>query len=116
MVWDLYTPLGKRKSSMTTLENITLFMASLLKPHPGRDWMIIFILTLMIGIACMVIAGYLFIGIRSGTIVGESYADDLKPPQITRGEIEKVLETSKARALNFNERNFPLPTLFDPSK
>ena len=64
MVWDLYTPLGKRKSSMTTLENITLFMASLLKPHPGRDWMIIFILTLMIGIACMVIAGYLFIAAK----------------------------------------------------
>ena len=67
-------------------------------------------------IAVIVYAAYLFIGINSGRIVGVAAPDLLTPPSVTRGDINKAIDSYQARALNFNERNLPLPTLFDPSK
>ncbi len=96
-------------------EDIGSYFALLLKPHPGRDWLIVFVFMIIVLLAVVSFAAYLFLGIRTGSIVGASTADVPTPPQVTRGEIEIVLESYRKRVLNFNERNFPVPTLFDPS-
>ncbi len=99
---------------MNALTNMSASITNLLKPHPGRDWLIIFGIMLVVFIAVIAFAAYLFFGIRTGRIVGSSGADTLKQPTVTRGEIDAVLENFRMRQLNFNERNFPLPPLVDP--
>ena len=100
---------------MNPLLRISRFFSSLKEPHPSRDWLftLIFLATLLLSLTLF--ASYLFFGIESGSIVTPSTVATSSAPSVTRGEIEKVLESYRARKLNYNANNFLVIPLQDPS-
>jgi hypothetical protein len=101
---------------MNYLKNIGVFFASFVRPHPGRDWFVMFSFLVLLFLLFIVFGIYMFIGIRSGWISGVAEEEKITIPQTSRSDLEVVLGRYRDRTLNFNSRNFPLPTLFDPSK
>jgi|CXWL01.1.fsa_nt_gi hypothetical protein len=92
------------------------FALAFVTPLPARDWFVILCLTLLLFIGCVSYAGYLFIGIRGGTIIGSAQSDRPVLPKVSRADLTKILDTYRVRKANYEARNFPRPTLTNPSK
>jgi len=101
---------------MNTVKNATSFLISFTKPHPSRDWLLLLAVFSAGFVFCIGIAGFLFLGIRSGTIVGRAEGNTPSAPSVTRGELKEVLGTYQKKETNFNARNYPTPALSDPSR
>ncbi len=85
-------------------------------PLPARDWFVILCLTILLFVACVSYAGYLFLGIQGGTIVGTVSTERPPLPSVSRADLTKTLETYRIRKANYDARNFPRPALVNPSK
>jgi hypothetical protein len=84
------------------------------KPNPTRDWLSILAISTVIFIAGAAWAGYIFLGIQTGSLI-QAGSDAHKPPApISRAEIQKVLDLYRARVANYQAQNFPSYPLNDP--
>ena len=92
------------------------FLLSFITPLPARDWFVLLCLTGILFLVFVSYAGYLFLGIRAGTIVGSADTERPALPTVSRGDLTKTLETYRTRKANYDARNFPRPTLVNPSK
>lgn len=92
------------------------FVMSLSRPHPARDWALIVVLGLIGFVVCVGFAVYLFLGIRSGVIVGNAEGAAPITPAVTKGEISSTLEAYTQRSANFDAQNYPRPPLTDPAR
>lgn len=101
---------------MTKKFSLTEFAASLLTPHPVRDWLLILSLAAVLFFSCAAYAGYLFLGIQGGTIIGSIEAEQPVLPKVSRGDLTKTLEMYHTRKANYEAQNFPRPSLVNPSK
>ena len=100
---------------MNPLLRISRFFSSLKQAHPSRDWFLVLIFLATLLLSLTLFASYLFFGIESGSIVAPSHVATSSAPSVTRGEIGKVLESYRARKLNYNADNFLTIPLQDPS-
>ena len=96
--------------------SLTEFTLSFLTPHPARDWLIALSLSIAVFLACASYAGYLFWGIRAGTIVGSAPTDRPVLPKVSRADLANTLEAYRVRKANYDARNFPRPVLTNPAK
>lgn len=92
------------------------FALSFVTPLPARDWFLVLGIFIMTFIAGVSYAGYLFLGIRAGTIVGSVEADHPVLPVVSKSDLAKTLDAFRVRKANFDARNFPRPALSNPSK
>lgn len=99
------------KSAQELVQRLKTFFG----PHPLRDWVVIATLLFVIFMIVVVFAVYLFLGIRTGRIVGSVPAENLSAPKVTRGEIKEVLDRYELRRVNFDAGNFPERTFSDPN-
>lgn len=96
------------------MDTLNSFLRSLGTPYPLRDWFVIVVCASMCGIASVAIAGYLFFGIQTGSLVGaETVAKELPSP-VSRAEMKKSVEIYTERAVNYEAKNFPFEQLSDP--
>ncbi len=101
---------------MTKNFSLKEFALSFVTPLPSRDWFVILSLSILLCIGCVSYAGYLFFGIRTGTIVGAAQSDRPVLPKVSRADLTKTLEAYRVRKANYEARNFPRPALTNPSK
>ncbi len=100
------------------MKNFSLknFALSFVTPLPARDWFVALCLFILLFVACVVYAGYLFLGIRAGTIVGSVETSHPVLPAVSRDDLSKTLDGFRTRKANFDARNFPRPVLSNPAK
>ena len=98
-----------------TLSRIKAFFASLAEPEPRRDWFFSLMGALILFLALLAYAAFVFFSIQSGTVFTDSVAS-VRPIPLTRGEVQDLLATYQARQVNYAARNLPAPPLVDPSK
>ncbi|MFQ5540711.1 MAG: hypothetical protein ACE5F4_00460 [Candidatus Paceibacteria bacterium] len=91
-------------------------IASFGKPHPTRDWYVVLALSALVVIWTVLIASYLFFGLRSGDIISPGAAGTDPAPSVSRETIERVTALYETRALNYEEGNIRLPQTPDPSR
>lgn len=99
---------------MQRLIDIELWLVSLARPAPARDWFITLVLVFLIFISTFVFAANLFWGIRSGGIVRVSADAPTGASAVSRAELNAALEAYEKRAINFEAHNFPVRELTDP--
>jgi len=100
---------------MNITKSAITFVVSFTKPHPSRDWLLLLAVFFIGLLSCFSIAAFLFLGIRSGTIVGNAGETAPVLPSVTRTELQGVVETYQKKETNFNARNYSRPSLSDPS-
>lgn len=100
---------------MKTLADIFYFLNSLKNPHPSRDWLIALSTAALVLAVFLGIAIFLFLGIRSGIVVGSAEGKIPASPTVTRGELKVVVEAYQKKELNFGAKNYPTPKLSDPA-
>ena len=98
------------------LSDIKKTSFSLLRPHPARDWAIVFFIALILFAVNAIYAGYLFFGMRSGAIVGTAEITVEAPPSVTREKIESVLGIYRVRKTEYENNARELPPLPDPAR
>jgi hypothetical protein len=87
-------------------EKIQKFFVSLITPSPARDWAIALVLLLLFFFGLVGYAGYLFVGIRAGTIVGEAEPVSAVLPNVSRADLMNTLEEYRVRRANFESGQF----------
>ncbi|MBX9765326.1 hypothetical protein K2X83_01660 [Patescibacteria group bacterium] len=87
-------------------EKIQKFFVSLITPNPARDWAIALVLLLLFFFGLVGYAGYLFVGIRAGTIVGKAEAVSAVLPNVSRADLMNTLEVYRVRRANFESGQF----------
>ena len=105
MVFEHIRGVYKEKAAAMT-EKIQKFFVSLITPSPARDWAIALVLLLIVFFGLVGYAGYLFIGIRAGTIVGEAEAVSGLLPSVSRDDLMNTLEAYRIRRANFESGQF----------
>lgn len=100
---------------MKLITNILNFFTSFKEPRPPRDWIVILCLIFAVLIALVGWAIFLFLGIRSGAIIGSAEGQEVATPTVTRGELQEALDHYQKKEANFDARNYPTPSLSDPS-
>ena len=90
------------------------FLASLTRPYPARDWFAVLIVVFVAFLGSVLFAGYLLVGIRSGGAIQAIPAEAQSQPSVTKGDIQKVLETYRTRRVNYEAHNLPIQPLADP--
>lgn len=93
---------------------ITKLFADLGRPFPARDWLAILLLTVVLGGAGVLFAGYVFLGVQTGTLIPSGAAVPRAPIPVTKEAIQSVLTTYQARAGNYASKVFPPVDLSDP--
>ncbi len=101
---------------MKSLNSLSQFVASFTRPHPARDWLLVFAVGLVVFVALVVFAVYVFIGIRSGRIVGTAEGEAPKLPHVSREEIQTTVERYEARKTIFEAGTYVVPDLDDPAR
>lgn len=87
-------------------EKIQKFFVSLITPSPARDWSIALALLLLLFAGLVGYAGYLFVGIRAGTIVGEAPAVSGVLPNVSRADLMNTLEIYRIKRTKFESGEF----------
>lgn len=100
---------------MKTTQELLLHLRTFFGPHPLRDWVVVASILFVIFIIVIVFATYMFLGIRTGRIVGTAPVEIPSAPKVTRGEIKEVLDEYELRRVNFDAGNFPERTFSDPN-
>ena len=90
------------------------FLASLTRPYPARDWFAALIVVFIAFLGSVFYAGYLLIGIQTGGAIHATPSEQQSQPSVTKGDIQKVLETYRARRVNYEAHNLPIQPLKDP--
>ena len=88
------------------MEKIQKFFVSLVTPSPARDWTIALVLLLLSFFALLGYAGYLFVGIRAGTIVGEAEPVSAVLPNVSRADLMNTLVEYRVRRATFESGSF----------
>lgn len=96
------------------LEIILKWITSLGRPYPARDWAAVALFGAILALIGVGLAGYLFWGTQTGTIVAASQDVPRAPIPVSRDAIKKVLEIYEARATNYAGRNFIVVDVTDP--
>ena len=96
------------------LHSIADFFKNLTRPYPTRDWALIAGLSFILFIGGAVIAGQLFWGTQTGSIVTASADVPRAPIPVSRDAIKKVIEIYQTRATQYQNKVFPAVTLSDP--
>jgi len=91
-------------------------LASITNPNPGRDWSVALAILILLFVLLFAYAAYLFVGLRWGDLTGHAQIPQTQQPTVTRGKLESVLETYRARKANFEAGNFGPSGLFDPAE
>jgi hypothetical protein len=89
--------------------------AWLTTPRPARDWAIAVIFSSALFIACGGYAAYLFIGLRTGSILGTIDAAPAQASTVKKEDIASAVDAYRARADLF-AKGVSVPGVFDPSK
>jgi hypothetical protein len=89
-------------------------MDGLKQPYPGRDWTIVLVLGALLCSGGIIFAGYIFLGVQTGSIVSGTTNTPRAPIPVSRDAIKTVLDTYQARANNFASKTFPAVDLSDP--
>ena len=97
-----------------TLHNLKKAIASLVCPRPARDWLLVLALVSTILIIEVSYTAYLYISIRSNTIIGIVGTEPALPLSVTKDTLENIRAIYQARADQFESGNFTLPILNDP--
>jgi len=101
---------------MKFLKTATAFFRSLGRPYPLRDWYIVLGVTLATVAWTVFVATYFFFGIRSGSIISPSAADNVPTPSVSRDALKEVVAEYETRLLNYESGNIPTPETPDPSR
>ena len=88
---------------MSTIEK---FFVSLLTPYPARDWFIALVLLFLLFLGLVGYAGYIFWDIKTGTVAPENQEVKTALPNVSRGDVGRMLEAYRTRLDNFQKRNF----------
>lgn len=96
------------------MEKLNAFIRSLGTPYPLRDWFTIVLSALFLGVLAIAVAGYLFFGIQTGSLVGAETVAREMPSPVSRAEMKKSIDTYTERAVNYEAKNFPFEPLSDP--
>lgn len=83
--------------------------------NPYRDWLIIFIFSIVIFIIMVGVNAYIFFGIQSETLF--STAAEIKTPakKISPQKLDEALQLMTAREISFAELKIKKPVITDPS-
>lgn len=60
-------------------------------------------------------ATYLFFGVQSGSIIGDTSSDLPSAPRVLRSELADAVERYEDRRINFEAGSFSVPDVSDPS-
>ncbi|MEK7613390.1 MAG: hypothetical protein AAB439_00740 [Patescibacteria group bacterium] len=91
------------------------FVRSLSRPHPIRDWFLLIILGAGTLISLVTFAVYYFLGIQSGSIIGDASQNVTPIPRVSRVELQEVVDVHTLRAVNYEEGEISIPDISDPS-
>ncbi len=98
------------------IQRLFAFFISLRATHPARHWLLVLLFAGFLLLCEFAYAGYLFYGIRSGSIVGTADMSAISTTTVTGADIEKVLVLYRARKNDLDTKNFNLPPLSDPAR
>lgn len=84
------------------------------RPYPARDWLFISCVACVVGVAGMLLAGYLFIAVQTGSIVSSGTEVPRAPIPVSRDAIQNVLTIYQTKASNYASKTFPAVDLSDP--
>lgn len=93
---------------------LTKFFQGMTRPYPGRDWAIVLCVAGGLSVSGIVFAGYVFLGVQTGSIVSGTTNTPRAPIPVSRDAIKTVLDTYQIRANNFATKTFPAVDLSDP--
>ena len=92
---------------------VLVWLQSLGRPYPARDWFMILGLGLVVFACGAAMAGYLFLGVKTGALIDGGAAAPAAPV-VSREKMQKVLERYGERFANFEAGNFGTFILKDP--
>lgn len=90
---------------MKYLAPIVMFLRSLTRPAPARDWLIAVLLALLTGLGMIAVAIYFYFGLETGAIIVPKAPERVSPPAVSREALKQVLDAYHIRALNYQSGN-----------
>ncbi len=96
---------------MNILTSTLAFFRSFTRPYPDRDWTLVLSVALLGFLAATIFATYLFWGIRSGTIIGNAAGTPIVSQNVSRADMQSVIDAYRIRKANYEARNFSVPVL-----
>ena len=88
---------------------------ALTTPRPARDWALALALAFVVCAATAAYAAYLFIGLRTGSILGSVETASVKASTLKKEDIAATVAAYRLRAELF-KKGVAVPGVFDPSK
>ncbi|MEK7063657.1 MAG: hypothetical protein AAB955_03135 [Patescibacteria group bacterium] len=93
---------------------VTNWLKRMGTPYPARDWLVAVTTGALIVLAGIGIAAYLFLGVRTGTLIEAGTPRGTPPEPVPRQEMSRVLERYGIRLVNYDSANVPTFDIFDP--
>jgi hypothetical protein len=91
---------------MKYLSAIIHFFKSFARPVPARDWRVVIVVLMAVGVGLIGAGLYYYLGIQSGAIIVPESAPHKSPPTVSRDQLSKVLQEYEQRDVNYKSGNF----------
>ena len=101
---------------MNILSHIGHFFLSLTRPKPSRDWFFALICIFLMFVCLVSYAIYIYVSINSGAAFSSGAEGTAPVISLTRADVQSILETYRARSVNYVAHNLPMPVVTDPAK